>query len=153
MTLRINRRPHFILGSLAIALLMILLGLDNLLRFSARWLMLLLMMMMMMMMHDALTNRERKMFHFNPISAFPCSTTSLSSLSLALASSMALAFARSTFFIFIFTKKQQLQKFSLSNGQVPYTLTGELFPQQTRAWGCGLSLAARFLAQFVQLKV
>ena len=148
MTLRINRRPHFILGSLAIALLMILLGLDKLLRFSARCLMLLL-----MMMHDALTNRERKMFHFNPISAFPCSTTSLSSLSLALASSMALAFARSTFFIFIFTKKQQLQKFSLSNGQVPYTLTGELFPQQTRAWGCGLSLAARFLAQFVQLKV
>ena len=57
------------------------------------------------------------------------------------------------FFIFIFTKKQQLQKFSLPNGQVPYTLTGELFPQQTRAWGCGLSLAARFLAQFVQLKV
>ena len=148
MTLRINRRPHFILGSLAIALLMILLGLDKLLRFSARCLMLLL-----MMMHSSLTNRERKMFHFNPISAFPCSTTSLSSLSLALASSMALAFARSTFFIFIFTKKQQLQKFSLSNGQVPYTLTGELFPQQTRAWGCGLSLAARFLAQFVQLKV
>ena len=57
------------------------------------------------------------------------------------------------FYIFMFTKKQQLQKFSLSNGQVPYTLTGELFPQQTRAWGCGLSLAARFLAQFVQLKV
>ena len=146
MTLRINRRPHFILGSLAIAFLMILLGLDKLLRFSARWLMLLL------MMHSSLTNRERKMFHFNPISAFPCSTTSLSSLSLALVSSMALAFARSTFFILIFTKKQQLQKFSLPNGQVPYTLTGELFPQQTRAWGCGLSLAARFLAQFVQLK-
>ena len=152
MTLRINRRPHFILGSLAIAFLMILLGLDKLLRFSARCLMLLLMLMMLMMMHSSLTNRERKMFHFNPISAFPCSTTSLSSLSLALASSMALAFARSTF-IFSFSKKQQLQKFSLSNGQVPYTLTGELFPQQTRAWGCGLSLAARFLAQFVQLKV
>ena len=45
MTLRINRRPHFILGSLAIALLMILLGLDNLLRFSARCLMLLLMLL------------------------------------------------------------------------------------------------------------
>ena len=42
MTLRINRRPHFILGSLAIALLMILLGLDKLLRFSARCLMLLI---------------------------------------------------------------------------------------------------------------
>ena len=153
MTLRINRRPHFILGSLAIALLMILLGLDKLLRFSARCLMLmLLMLLMLMMMQSSLTNRERKMFHFNPISAFPCSTTSLSSLSLALVSSMALAFARSTF-IFSFSKKQQLQKFSLSNGQVPYTLTGELFPQQTRAWGCGLSLAARFLAQFVQLKV
>ena len=37
MILRINRRPHFILGSLAIALFMILLGLDNLLEFSSRW--------------------------------------------------------------------------------------------------------------------
>ena len=37
MILRINRRPHFILGSLAIALFMILLGLDNLLQFSSRW--------------------------------------------------------------------------------------------------------------------
>merc|ERR1712037_819803 len=35
LTSRVNRRPHFILGSLAVALFMILLGLDNLLQFSS----------------------------------------------------------------------------------------------------------------------
>jgi len=94
ITSRVNRRPHFILGSLAVALFMILLGLDNLLQFSSR----------------------------------------LNHLPLILV----LGFG------FIY---------GLGVCTVPYTLTGELFPQQTRAWGCGLSLASRFLAQFVQLKV
>jgi len=97
ITSRINRRPHFILGSLAIALFMILLGLDNLLQFSS----------------------SRPLLKYLPLI-------------------LVLGFG------FIY---------GLGVCTVPYTLTGELFPQQTRAWGCGLSLASRFLAQFVQLKV
>merc|ERR1712037_967865 len=97
VTSRVNRRPHFILGSLAVALFMILLGLDNLLQFSS----------------------SRTLLNYLPLI-------------------LVLGFG------FIY---------GIGVCVVPYTLTGELFPQQTRAWGCGLSLASRFLAQFVQLKV
>merc|ERR1719430_138653 len=84
-------------SSLAVALVMILLGLDNLLQFSS----------------------SRPLLNHLPLT-------------------LVLGFG------FIY---------GLGVCTVPYTLTGELFPQQTRAWGCGLSLTARFLAQFVQLKV
>jgi hypothetical protein len=34
----------------------------------------------------------------------------------------------------------------------PYVLSGELFTQQTRAWGCAIPMAGRYVFQFVQLK-
>merc|ERR1712226_329844 len=43
--------------------------------------------------------------------------------------------------------------FGLGVGCVPYTLSGELFPQNMRSWGCGMALAVRYVCQFVQLKV
>jgi len=43
--------------------------------------------------------------------------------------------------------------FGLGFGPVPYTLTGELFPQHLKALGCGISFATRYVAQFVQLKM
>lgn len=43
--------------------------------------------------------------------------------------------------------------FGLGIGCVPYTLSGELFPQNVRSWGCGMALAVRYVMQFVQLKV
>jgi len=43
--------------------------------------------------------------------------------------------------------------FGAGVGSVPYTLTGELFPQHLKTLGCGVALAVRYLGQFVQLKM
>jgi SP family facilitated glucose transporter-like MFS transporter 8 len=94
---RVNRRPQFIIGCLAIALHMFLLGLDTFFEISAN-------------------NLSLCYLPFGLMISFGFS-------------------------------------FGLGVGAVPYTLSGELFPQQMRSWGCGLALAVRYVFQFVQLKV
>ena len=43
--------------------------------------------------------------------------------------------------------------FGLGIGAVPYTLSGELFPQQLRSYGAGIALASRYIFAFIQLKI
>ena len=43
--------------------------------------------------------------------------------------------------------------FGVGCGPIPHTLTGELFPQQLKSFGCGITIAVRFLAQFLQLRL
>ena len=43
--------------------------------------------------------------------------------------------------------------FGLGIGPVPYTLTGELFPQPLKSLGCGIGIAARYAGAFIQLQV
>ena len=43
--------------------------------------------------------------------------------------------------------------FGTGFGPVPYTLTGELFPQHLKSVGCGIAIAVRYVGQFAQLKL
>ena len=43
--------------------------------------------------------------------------------------------------------------FGLGIGAIPWTLTGEVFPQHLRTYGCAITVAARYVMQFVQLKL
>jgi len=43
--------------------------------------------------------------------------------------------------------------YSLGMGPVPFTLTGELFPQHLKSFGCGITMACRFISQFFILKI
>jgi len=43
--------------------------------------------------------------------------------------------------------------FGLGIGAIPWTLTGEVFPQHLRTYGCAITVAARYVMQFIQLKL
>jgi len=43
--------------------------------------------------------------------------------------------------------------FGLGIGTIPYTLTGEIFPQNLRTYGCAISVASRYVTQFILLKI
>ena len=43
--------------------------------------------------------------------------------------------------------------YGISLGPIPFTLTGELFPRHLSSTGCGITVAARFIASFVQLRL
>jgi len=42
--------------------------------------------------------------------------------------------------------------FGIGIGTIPWTLTGEIFPQHLRTYGCAITVAARYVMQFIQLK-
>ena len=41
--------------------------------------------------------------------------------------------------------------FGIGMGTIPWTLTGEIFPQHLRTYGCAITVAARYVMQFIQL--
>ena len=43
--------------------------------------------------------------------------------------------------------------FGLGIGTIPFILTGEIFPQHLRTYGCAITVAARYVMQFIQLKL
>ena len=43
--------------------------------------------------------------------------------------------------------------YGIGIGTIPFTLTGEIFPQQLRTYGCSFSLAFRYIYSFIQLKM
>merc|ERR1719318_1673225 len=42
--------------------------------------------------------------------------------------------------------------FGIGIGTIPFTLTGEIFPQHLRTYGCAITTASRYVMQFIQLK-
>ena len=42
--------------------------------------------------------------------------------------------------------------YGLGIGTIPFTLTGEVFPQDLRTYGCAITTASRYVMQFIQLK-
>jgi len=42
--------------------------------------------------------------------------------------------------------------FGIGIGTIPFTLTGEVFPQHLRTYGCAITTASRYVMQFIQLK-
>ena len=43
--------------------------------------------------------------------------------------------------------------FGIGIGTIPWTLTGEVFPQNLRTYGCAIAVASRYVMQFIQLKL
>ena len=43
--------------------------------------------------------------------------------------------------------------FGVGIGTIPFTLTGEIFPQHLRTYGCAVTTASRYVMQFIQLKL
>ena len=42
--------------------------------------------------------------------------------------------------------------FGIGIGTIPFTLTGEVFPQHLRTYGCAIATASRYVMQFIQRK-
>ena len=42
--------------------------------------------------------------------------------------------------------------YGLGIGTIPFILTGEVFPQHLRTYGCAITTASRYVMQFIQLK-
>ena len=43
--------------------------------------------------------------------------------------------------------------FGIGIGTIPFTLTGEMFAQHIRTYGCAVSFASRYVMSFIQLKI